>query len=152
MDRKKEVRRYLRRTVEVSLMVRNFFIWLGITVLCGAIMYLNLRHIWFVAIFVLIAIAPNLIFFLIRYLRIMAKAESYCFYRTKLTSPHHSLRIKHRFYFTVRLEEDGEVPLTVDTHSVFHTYSILWPRMEDCLNQTVTVAYNPETNMVVVAG
>lgn len=151
MSRKKEVHRYLRKTLEVSLMVRNLWIWLGITVLCAAIIHLNV-HVWSVTAVVLLAFVPYLIFIMIRYLRIMAKAESYCFYRTKLASPHHSPRIKHRFYFTVRLEEDGEVPLTVDTHAVFHTYGILWPRMEDCMNQTVTIAYNPETNMVVVAG
>ena len=152
MKRKKEVRRYLRRTMEVSIMVRNTWVYMGAWILLALACFFNLRM-WLPSVAIPgIIFVPYLIFFGIRYLRIMAKAESYCFYRAKLDMPHPSMRIRNRFYFTVALDEEDGTYTVVDTHAVFHAYGILWPAMENCLNQNVGIAYNPETKMVVVAG
>ena len=152
MSRKKEVRRYLRSTMEVKLLLRNFWLYLGFCGIFGVAMSLSSRM-WEIAVamFAILAV-PYLIWFVIRYARIMAKAESYCFYRAKLDSPHPSLLIRNQFYFTVALDEEDGTHTVVNTHAVFHAYGIFFPKMDACLNQNVGIAYNPDTKMVVVAG
>ena len=152
MDRKKEVRRYLRRTMEVKLLVRNLWLLLVLSGFFALALYLNTKSWIFSAAMSATAFVPYLIFFVIRYLRIMAKAESYCFYQAKLDMPHSSLRMRGRFYFTVVLDEEDGTHTVVDTHAVFHAYGMLYPKMDVCLNQNVGIAYNPETKMVIVAG
>ena len=152
MDRKKEVRRYLRRTMEVKLLVRNLWLLLVLAGIFGLGLYLNTNSWIFSAAMSATAFVPYLIFFVIRYLRIMAKPESYCFYQTQLDMPHASLLMRNRFCFTVVLDEEDGSHTVVDTHAVFHAYGMLYPKMEDCLNQNVGIAYNPETKMVIVAG
>ena len=152
MNRKQEVRRYLRRTMEVKLLVRNTWISLVIYVLLGAVIFLNTRD-WRISVLVPVLFAvPRLVWGVIRYARIMAKPESYCFYQTQLDMPHHSWWIKKRSYFTVALNEGDGTHTVVDTHAIFSDHGLFWPSMESCLNQTVTIAYNPDTKMVVVAG
>ena len=152
MNRKQEVRRYLRRTMEVKLLVRNLWLLLVLSGFFALALYLNTKSWIFSAAMSATAFVPYLIFFVIRYTRIMAKAESYCFYRAKLDMPHSSLRIRNRFYFTVVLDEEDGTHTVVDTHAVFHAYGMLYPKMDVCLNQNVGIAYNPETKMVIVAG
>ena len=152
MDRKKEVRRYLRRTMEVKLLVRNLWLWLLVSAVFALALYLNTKS-WVFSVAMLVTLVmPYLIWFAVRYARIMAKAESYCFYRAKLDSPHPSLLIRNRFYFKVALDEENGTHTVVDTHAVFHTYGIFFPKMDACLNQNVGIAYNPDTKMVIVAG
>ena len=152
MGRKKEVRRYLRRTMEVKLLVRNLWLWLLVSAVFALALYLNTKS-WVFSVAMLVTlVVPYLIWFAVRYARIMAKAESYCFYRAKLDSPHPSLLIRNRFYFTVALGEEDGTHTVVDTHAVFHTYGIFFPKMDACLNQNVGIAYNPDTKMVIVAG
>ena len=152
MSRIKEVRRYLRRTMEVSIFFRNLLVFFGSSLLLVGLIFLNTRN-WPISLAVPAAyLVPYLIFFLIRYARIMAKAERYCFYQVKLDAPHHSWWVKHRSYFTVALDEGNGTHTVVDTHAVFSDHGFFWPAMESCLNQTVTVCYNPETKMVIVAG
>ena len=152
MSRKKEVRRYLRGTMEVKLLVRNLWLYFGIIGIFAVAMYLQTRM-WELAVAMLATPAvPYLIWFVIRYARIMAKADSYCFYRAKLDMPKPSPFIRQRFYFTVALDEEDGTHTVVDTHAVFHAYGIFFPKMDACLNQNVGIAYNPETKMVVVAG
>lgn len=151
MSRKKEVRQYLWKTLEMARMQLYLGLYGAGVVICAVVMYLSTKS-WPAAAAMLIVFLPYLIFFLVRTLKILAKPESYCFYQAKLEHPHHSPLIKNRFYFTVKLEEEGEVPLFVDTHAIFEGYSMMGLQMESCLNKTVTIAYNPDTEMVVVAG
>ena len=156
MERKKEVRRYLRSTMEVKLLVRNALLYLVIdlvfALISGVLLYQSVG-VWQAEMLAPgIIIIPYLLWFLVRYARIMAKADHYCFYRAKLDTPKPSPWIRDRFYFTVALdEEDGNITV-VDTHGVFHARGVLWPQMDRCLNQNVGIAYNPETKMVVVTG
>lgn len=149
MSRKKEVRRYLRSTMEVKLLVRNTWLYLGFWALFGGSMHLLSRMWQFSVVIPAIFLLPYLLWFGIRYTRIMAKAESYCFYRAQLDSPH---SLGKWFYFTVALDEEDGTHTVVDTHVVCHCYGMFLPALENCLNQNVGIAYNPETKMVVVAG
>ena len=152
MSRKKEVRRYLRRTMEVKLLVRNLWLYLGFCGIFEVAMFLSTRR-WDITVIMLAILAlPYLIWFAVRYLRIMAKAESYCFYRAKLDMPKPSPFIRQRFYFTVAPDEEDGTHTVVNTHAVCHAYGIFFPKMDACLNQNVGIAYNPETKMVIVAG
>ena len=152
MSRKKEVRRYLRSTMEVKLLVRNLWLWLLVSAVFALALYLNTKS-WVFSVAMLVTLVmPYLIWFAVRYARIMAKADSYCFYRAKLDMPKPSPFIRQRFYFTVALDEEDGTHTVVDTHAVFHTYGIFFPKMDACLNQNVGIAYNPDTKMVIVAG
>ena len=82
--------------------------------------------------------------------RIFRKAESYRFFEAKLTQPHGTYF--RAMYFTVLLR-DGDGTIISRTHAIFGTGKHQWgPLMEDYLNKTVTVAYNEETEEVVVIG
>ena len=83
--------------------------------------------------------------------RIYRKYEACRFYQVKLTQPHSSHWLRS-FSFTVLLrDEDGTI--ITQTHSIFGASKYQWgPIMEDYLNETVTVAYNEETEEVVVIG
>ena len=82
--------------------------------------------------------------------RIYRKYEACRFYKAKLSQPHGSWF--RSMYFTVLLrDEDGTI--ITRTHSIFGMSKYQWgPIMEDYLNKTVTVAYNEETDEVVVIG
>lgn len=83
--------------------------------------------------------------------RIFRKAEFYRFYETRLTQPR-STYMARSFRFTVLLKDSGGT-IVANTHSIFGAGKYQWgPIMEDYLNKTVTVAYNEETEEVVVIG
>ena len=151
MNRRQEVRRYLRRTMEIKLILRNTGIYLGINLVLAAVFFLNTR-LWQVSALPALWFVPYLVWAGIRYARIMAKPESYCFYRTKLDLPRCIGGKPPRYYFILALDEGDGTHTVVNSHAVFSSHGLFWPSMESCLNQTVTIAYNPDTKMVVVAG
>ena len=152
MSRKQEVRRYLRRTTEVKLLLRNTAIYLGINLVLAGVFFLNLR-VWQASVLLpALWFVPYLVWFGIRYGRIMAKPESYCFYRAKLDLPRCIGGKPPRYYFILALDEGDGTHTVVNSHALFSSHGLFWPDMESCLNQDVAVAYNPETKMVVLAG
>ena len=104
------------------------------------------------AIICAITILPFLIFYMVRIFRIFRKPEHYIFCRTKLTAPHAG-SWRGSMYFTVLMEDpaDGR-KFIVNTHEIFSTRSITDLNLEEYINSTVTIAYNRETEMVVVIG
>lgn len=84
-------------------------------------------------------------------LRIFRKAEQYIFCKCELTQPHSSPLLRS-FYFTVAIQLPDRSTKIADTHAIFASHGIVGPLMEDYVNSTVTVAYNPATGMVVVIG
>ena len=96
-------------------------------------------------------IVPFLIFYLVRLVNILRQAEKYIFCQAVLDKPHTSLS-RDMFYFSVVLKgADGKEFMT-DTHAIFANRSLFGPQLEDYVNQTVTIAHNPATGMVVVIG
>ncbi len=103
------------------------------------------------AAFVSLFFAPFVIFWLWRTFRIFQSAQEYVFCRTELSQPHHAPLGRGLFSFMgiIETEEDGRFP--VETHAVFQGAG--WGLvMEEYLGKTVTLAWNRETNMVVVIG
>ena len=85
--------------------------------------------------------------------RIYRRPDSYSIYRTTLSSPHGSGWYRGSMYFTVILEDPADGRKTVaNTRPIFMTWGIGVPLLEDYINKTVTVAYNEETDTVIVIG
>lgn len=94
---------------------------------------------------------PFLGFYLWRTIGIFHKPGHYIFCKCLLDQPHSNTLAKS-MYFTVRIDTPNGRTHMVDTHAIFTCHGIMEPRMEDYVNSTATIAYNPETEMVVVIG
>ena len=109
-------------------------------------------YFWLVALLVIVlTVPPFLIWFLWELYRVFRIPEGYVLCKAKLTQPHSGLWYRS-MYFTVALEYPGGGKLIVNTRPIFQTRGWLNPRLEDYLNKTVTIAYNEETETVVVIG
>ena len=99
-----------------------------------------------------IMVVPLLVFCIVRTAVIFHKPEAYIFCRGKLSQPHGGA-LRNTIFYTVVLEypETGE-KFFVDTHAIFYTHGSLLPSLDNYTNATVTIAYNQETEMVVVIG
>jgi len=155
-----EIKEKLNGSLEVSTIRLNIKVELGMVALvCGLhflTTLLNPRSFqdvnpWaFYGLIAGIVLVPLLGVHLWEFRRIYKNWEAYRFYETKLTQPHGSWF--RSMYFTVLLRDDEGTVIT-RTHSIFGTSKYQWgPIMEDYLNQTVTVAYNEETEQIVVIG
>ena len=99
-----------------------------------------------------ITLLPFWCFWIIRTVNIFRKPEEYFFCKCTLSSVHHKPFLKGGMYFTVVIEDPDGGRFTADTHAIFAAYGIAEPLVENYINRTVTVAYNRETEMVVVIG
>ena len=152
-----QIKERLKASLELQVLRRNLILVTVVTAafllicLIGNIDHLNLilPYILFMA---CVMILPGLIFAIVRTIRIFRKPESYIFCRSTLRQPHGG-PIRHSVYYTALLEdpENGE-RFFVDTHAIFATHGIMPPTIEEYTNATVTIAYNRETEMVVVIG
>ncbi len=80
--------------------------------------------------------------------KILRKAEAYELHRAKLVQPYARFGMG-MYSFAAILEDQSDV---LQTDAIFAVRSLDLPQMQDYVNQTVTIAYNPETEMVVVMG
>lgn len=83
--------------------------------------------------------------------KIFQSPGSYVFCRAKLSQPH-SGSWHHAMHFTVVLETEAKGKFVVNTASIFQTRGWLGPLLEDYVNREVTIAYNEDTETVVVIG
>lgn len=105
-----------------------------------------------VAIVTALTILPFVIYGLWITIRVYRRPENYIFCKAKLTHPHGSKWIRSGMYFTVILEHPEGGKFFVNTRPIFQSHGIVGPLLEDYLNKTVTIAYNEETEAVVVIG
>ena len=97
-------------------------------------------------------LAPWLAFALIRTARILRRPGQYVFCRTTLATPHGGW-MRDTIFFTVLVTDpDTGEKFFADTHAIFVTRGLLPTRLDDYANTTVTVAWNRDTDMVVVIG
>ena len=100
----------------------------------------------------MITVGPILGFCAVRTFKIFRYPESYTFCKANLCNPKGG-SIRDTIRFTVVIEDAQGDKFAADTHSIFTTHrGYLGLALEDYVNQTVTVAYNEETGMVVVIG
>jgi hypothetical protein len=96
------------------------------------------------------AVLPVVAFCLLRTVKIFRKPENYIFQDVRFDRPMGGrLRDTVRFKVTVKRSDGKEIFAT--THSIFqtHGFGLL---MEDYVNSVVAVAYNEETQTLVVIG
>ena len=99
-----------------------------------------------------VCLLPFLIFCLWRTVQTFRKAESYSFCTAKLSNPMGG-RFRDSIKFRVVLEDADGCKFVADTHSIFSTHKgFMGLGFEDYVNQKVTIAYNEETENVVVIG
>ena len=152
-----QTKQRLRDSLELQVLRRNLIL-VGVVTAAFLLICLigNIDHLDLILPYILFMAAcmilPGLIFAIVRTIRIYQKPESYIFCRGVLAQPHSS-PFWRSFYFTVVLEnpEDGK-KFFVDTRAIFAAQGIISPTMEEYINKTVTIAYNQETEMVVVIG
>ena len=152
----KEIQQRLRSSLEVTCARNDLIMYLvGIPLCAALVMFTKGRnhpeHWPAVSLLAAIMLLPFAVFDLLRIIRIFRKPEAYIFCRAKLTQPHPG-SLRHTMYYTVLLEDEDGRKFPADTHAIFYTHSIVGPTIEDYTNKTVTIAYNRETEMVVVIG
>lgn len=99
-----------------------------------------------------VCLLPFLILCLWRTVQTFRKAESYSFCTAKLSNPMGG-RFRDSIKFRVVLEDADGCKFVADTHSIFSTHKgFMGLGFEDYVNQKVTIAYNEETENVVVIG
>ena len=96
-----------------------------------------------------ICFAPLFLVYLYRIIGIFREREQYLFFRAKLSHAHRSKWVE-AMYFTVLAEDADGNQFPVNTRAIFSTHSLAGMRLEDYINKTVTIAYNEETETVVI--
>ena len=104
------------------------------------------------AAFVSVLFVPILGFWLLRIWRIFQSLEEYVFCPTELDQPHSYPLNRNSFAFMAVIEEPQGKRFAVETHSIFRVRNIPGPKLRDYVGRTVTLAWNPRTDMVVVIG
>ena len=95
---------------------------------------------------------PFLGFWLIRAWRIFQSMGEYVICSTELTQPRHAPLARGMFTFCGVIETEQHGRFLVETHAIFAGRGVIQPLMEDYIGRTVTIAWNRETDMVVVIG
>ena len=91
-----------------------------------------------------------LAFYVWRTISIFRHPEGYILAECTLAQPH--FKYRGGYYFTITFPmPNGEAEI-LDTHAIFNEGSLAEPSMEDYVNKTAWIAYNPATDMVVVIG
>ena len=158
MKDKKEVCRELWESLDIAFVKFVFMIMVFAAIFCLILAKLEIGHLPTVeqvvgaTICFAITGGPMLIFCLWRIIQIFRCPESYHFCKTKLSSPKGG-SIRDTIKFTVVVEDADGDKFVADTHSIFTTHrGFPGLALEDYINQTVTVAYNEETGILVVIG
>ena len=83
--------------------------------------------------------------------KIYREPAGYVFCKATLSQPHSGKR-QGAFYFTVVLETEEKGTFAANTSPIFQSGGWMGPLLEDYVNQKVTIAYNRDTEQVVVIG
>ena len=154
----KEIRRALWHSLDMAF-VKLFLFW---TAVFSAIFFVVMlfassgmmpQERWpILGTMMAVCILPILIFCAWRTFRTFQSAESYIFCTATLSNPMGG-RFRDSIKFRVLLEDADGYKFVADTHSIFQTHVGLGGfALEDYVNQKVTIAYNEETENVVVIG
>lgn len=153
-DNLSEIRARLWASAEMAHVRVQFLFWAAgfglCLLLCGAGENWRLTFPT-LAVCLSVTFLPVLIFWLVRTWRIFRKAEHYVFCPAELSQPHHAPYGRGLFSFMGVIETERDGRFAVETHAIFQASGIGLV-MEDYLGKTVTLAWNRETDMVVVIG
>lgn len=150
------IRKRLWSSVEMGH-YRNHLIIYAIAVTAAAILAVirNDAHdpaLWGIAAILLaIVFLPFLGYYLWQIVRIFRKWDQYIFCNVNLVNPHPGW-YRGTMYFTILAEHPALSKIVVNTRPIFHTHGLIGPLFCDYVNQKITIAYNPQTDVVVVIG
>ena len=138
----------LLHSVEVGYYRRQFTI-LGIffLIFCAIAFFRDPA----VGITFVILFLPFLLFYLYRIWQIFRQKDSYIFCTTILNQPCCHFWLK-TYSFTVSLEHPEIGRRTRQTRAIFIPFGVFEPLLVNYVNQSVAVAYNPATDILVVIG
>lgn len=158
MKTKSDIRYELLHSAELMAMFQQFILGALLLILMYPFIVISngLRsgsYLWGAAgVILAICLLPYLIFCLWRSFRIFRKCEHYRFQKAKLSQPHSGWP-RGMMYFTVILENPADGgKFLADTRPIFNSHSCFGLGLEDYINKTITIAYNEETENVVVIG
>ena len=97
-------------------------------------------------------IDPAVVYELIQLGRIYREPEEYIFCKAELCQPRHAPWTRGCFTFCAVIETEREGRFLVETQPIFLSHGFGGPLMEDYVGKTVTLAWNRETETVVVIG
>jgi len=98
---------------------------------------------------ILMIMVPMVLFYVGRMVLIYQSIERYIFCEAVLDQPHGGFG-RDCMYFTVTLRDRSGREFKADTNGIFYTRGIMNPLLEDCINKKALIAYNEETERVVV--
>ena len=139
----------LKHSLEMDAIKRDILLFAGCLGLPALIMLYN-EDVSGAGVLIALMLAGILIFYIWRIFSIFRHPEGYILAQCVLAQPH--FKFRGAYYFTISFPmPDGETE-TLDTHAIFGGGSLDTAPMEDYVNKTVWIAYNPATDMVVVIG
>jgi len=139
----------LKHSLEMDTLKRDILLYAGCLGL-PALILLNSEDASGTGTLVALTLAGILIFYIWRILSIFRYPESYLLAECVLAQPH--FKYRGAYYFTVSFPMPNGDTETLDTHAIFGGGALDRAPMEDYVNKTARVAYNPATDMVVVIG
>jgi len=157
MEQATENRRKLLHSLEFRVLCRNAGLYTLVIALaagltaCAYPPYGEEMDLGLYFLFWSVWLVPAWIFYGSWAFRMLRKAERYEFCRCSLTKPHQNHWVKG-MYFTVFAEFPGGRRELLDTRAIFQPQGFVSPLLEDYINRTVTIGYNPETGNVTVIG
>lgn len=146
---KSEIVYQLKHSLEMDIIKRDLLLYAGLLGLPALIM-LPSEEASGTGTLIGLMLAGILAFYIWRILSIFRHPEGYILAECVLAQPH--FKYRGAYYFTVSFPLPGGETESLDTHAIFGGGSLDSAAMEDYVNKTAWIAYNPATDMVVVIG
>ena len=139
----------LKHSLEMDTIKRDILLFSGCIGLPALIMLYN-EDVSGAGALIALMLAGILIFYIWRIISIFRHPEGYILAECVLAQPH--FKYRGAYYFTVSFPMPGGESEILDTHAIFGGGGLDAAPMEDYVNKTAWIAYNPATDMVVVIG
>lgn len=145
----------LKNSVEIRHARKYALIYAVMTLFCGLMVWIpvSLKEdpgpYSALVVLMVLATCPFSLFYLLRILDIYRQIDKFIFREGLFNQPRGGM-LRDTIYFTVEIQDQNGKSITVDTNGIFSSRGTMEPTMEGYVNQTVLLAYNPETERVVV--
>lgn len=158
MNDTKKIRQELRNSLDIAVLRRDLILVAGVDALVLVIFAFtaggiaNEEFLLAATLVCGITIIPVLVYSIWAAAKIFRQPEGYVFGRCKLSQPHQYRLSRGGMYFTIVFEYPNGEKEILNTRPIFASYGMAGPLLEDYINRTVEVAYNEDTDSVVVIG
>lgn len=155
MEKREENIRRLKKSLEVSTVIKNMILCTVVVLIFSGVGWLKHQDVPETSrLMVGLFIGFWLIFMMVYgiwLLQIFRSAQGYVFCKTRLCSLRRGIE-KNTMGFYVTLEVPGVGKVNTKTRAIFQTHGWPGPLVENYVNQEVEIAYNCTTRQVVVIG